>query len=303
MPATIVCGIDQSPLARHAARVAGALAAAVGARLVIVHATPVPPVPTSVVPGPALYATSPAGDTGWAAGERVLAAIGEEVGVAVDDRVHVAGDAAVGLVRVARETSAEFIVIGTRGEGPVRAALTGSVSAGVVATAPCPVLAVGPGIERSEDAIPGRCVVCAVGDEPDLEAGRTARDLADALGLRLVLVHVLSGAMRRESLTGEGELGHEDVAWLESPRRDVLERMSRLLHEAEAGADSPEPEVRLRAGAVAEQITEVAREEDAAMVVVGSRGRGAFASGLLGSVSRGVVCEVDRPVVVCPHGA
>ncbi len=40
---------------------------------------------------------------------------------------------------------------------------------------------------------------------------------------------------------------------------------------------------------------------DADLIVLGSRGRGAFASALLGSTSRGVIAEARRPVLVV-HG-
>jgi nucleotide-binding universal stress UspA family protein len=281
----VLCGVDQSPIAHHAARVARTLADAFGARLALVHAIPRAATGTDAV----------ARD-----GERVLAAIGDELGVPLDARLLVAGDPARGLARAARETCADLLVIGTRGEGSVRAAFTGSVSAEVMAPAPCPVLAVGPGIDPAGSGIPGRCVVLAMGEAPDAEAGRTARGLADALGLRLVLVHVLRGATRRESLSGDGDVGPDDRHWLQSRARDALEQMRRTLAHGATGADGRDGELRLRAGPVADQVRELAREEDAAIVVVGSRGRGAVASGTLGSVSRDLVRRLDRPVVVCP---
>jgi nucleotide-binding universal stress UspA family protein len=277
--------VDQSPIARHAARVARTLADAFGARLALVHA----------IPGSARGTDAVAG-----AGELLLATIGDELGVPLDARLLVAGDPARGLARAAADTSADLLVIGTRGEGSVRAVLTGSVSAGVMAPAPCPVLAVGPGIDPAGSEIPGRCVVLAMGEAPDVQAGRTARDLADALGLRLVLVHVLRGAIRRESLSGDGDVGLDDRHWLQSRARDALEQMSRVLAHGATGADGRHGELRLRAGPVADQVEELAREEDAAIVVVGSRGRGAVVSGTLGSVSRDLVRRLDRPVVVCP---
>lgn len=47
-----------------------------------------------------------------------------------------------------------------------------------------------------------------------------------------------------------------------------------------------------------EQIVRLARLRDADLIVVGSRGRGAVASAVLGSVSQRVVHDADRPVLV-----
>ena len=57
------------------------------------------------------------------------------------------------------------------------------------------------------------------------------------------------------------------------------------------------------AGDPAEQLRQLAEQERAAMVVVGTRGRGALGSGLLGSVSHSLACSGATPVVVCPERA
>jgi nucleotide-binding universal stress UspA family protein len=52
------------------------------------------------------------------------------------------GDPAAEICAVAREHAARLIVVGSHGWGPVGGMLFGSVSAGVLAHAPCPVLVV-----------------------------------------------------------------------------------------------------------------------------------------------------------------
>ena len=47
----------------------------------------------------------------------------------------------------------------------------------------------------------------------------------------------------------------------------------------------------------------VADEEDAELIVVGSRGRGAFKAAFLGSVSNALVGVARCPVLIVPHGA
>jgi nucleotide-binding universal stress UspA family protein len=64
-----------------------------------------------------------------------------------------------------------------------------------------------------------------------------------------------------------------------------------------------EPVVRLELGDPAERLAAVASEEGAEMLVVGSRGRGALAAALLGSVSRELVATSTCPVLVVPPDA
>jgi len=61
----------------------------------------------------------------------------------------------------------------------------------------------------------------------------------------------------------------------------------------------PVPNVRtvIKGGKVAEQIVGTAQEEDAALIMIGSRGQRA-SSLLIGSVSREVVNSADRPVLI-----
>jgi nucleotide-binding universal stress UspA family protein len=75
--------------------------------------------------------------------------------------------------------------------------------------------------------------------------------------------------------------------------RVPLEEAERLATEGGVRSSS-----KLLVGNTADELVTYADDQDVDMIVVGSRGHGAIASALLGSVSRGVLSESKRPVMV-----
>jgi nucleotide-binding universal stress UspA family protein len=65
-----------------------------------------------------------------------------------------------------------------------------------------------------------------------------------------------------------------------------------------AAARGIEAKIQMLRGQTADEIVAYADSIDADLIVVGSRGHGAVTSALLGSVSRGVLHEARRPVLV-----
>ncbi len=131
---------DFSETAGHALDLAISLAAALGARLTIVHAYEV--VSYAYAEGLNLAAETVSEiDRLSRIGLEKLAARARERGVDVSVALR-QGHPWRQIVEVAKESKADMIVMGTRGRTGVARMLMGSVAERVVRTAPCPVLTV-----------------------------------------------------------------------------------------------------------------------------------------------------------------
>lgn len=124
-----------------------------------------------------------------------------------------------------------------------------------------------------------------------------ALDEARRLGLPLRVVHA---AWAPPELAAYPEIPFDHVEDADRLRRSGEEMIDRMLIEAKDHLDGVDVTVDVVHEPPAAAL--VHRSQDADRIVVGSRGRGGFASLLLGSVSQQVVAHAHCPVVVIPAG-
>ncbi len=211
--------------------------------------------------------------------------------------VLVQGRAASVIVDQAREMDADLVVVGHRGHGRWESMLLGSVSAEVVDHAPCPVLVarderLGPVILADDGSPYARTAECVVTDWPIFT------------GLPITVVTVsedgfpyaaaVAPLLYTDTMTGYTES-------LEAERRttkDESEAAAQRLREAGLDATSE-----VREGDPAHQIVACAREREAGLIVVGTRGQTGLRRLLLGSVARNVLLHAPCSVLVVHEGA
>jgi nucleotide-binding universal stress UspA family protein len=181
---------------------------------------------------------------------------------------------------------AAMLVVGSKGHGQVAGAVIGSVSQHLARHAPCPVVVVRPVTHPA-----ARRIVVGV----DGSGGSDA---------------ALEFACRRAEVTGEDVVvlhGWRDGTAVGTTRREIpsefMDRIAeeeRLLAEAVAGVRTDHPDVHLESEAIPVVAWRALADASAAatLVVVGSRGRGAFTGMLLGSVSQQVLHHAQCPVAV-----
>jgi nucleotide-binding universal stress UspA family protein len=289
----IVCAVDDSRAAGDAALVAVGLAEALELDLMLLHVV-VPDPAVTVAAAPHHYVRGPEHDIPVAAGKQLLAAVAAEPSLSrsIERRVEV-GDPATVVPGVAENEDAALLVTGTRGRGALAAAILGSVSGAAISRCTCPVMVVPEGGRLR----PGHPIVCAVDDSPAARsATRAALWLSLCLNSELVVAHAIASTPPPSTSAAPGV--PDRLAELE--RKEAARFLTRLALEEGLGADV---ERRLTHGGEAESIRELAEEEDASLVVVGTRRRGSLRSALAGSVSLDLRSGYSRPVVVVPAGA
>ena len=149
-----------------------------------------------------------------------------------------------------------------------------STSGALVREAPCPVIVVPTDLgEWTHDRLDEAIVSGVDGSDRSLDAARQAGELAQELGGRLVLAHVAEDV-------GDG-----------GSRDDPIERAKTVV------PDVPTAIERLH-GQAADELLALGRRTGAALLAIGSRGRGAITAALLGSVSKKLVQKADRPVMI-----
>jgi nucleotide-binding universal stress UspA family protein len=282
-PATLVCGVDDSPHAADVVAFARALAERLQLRLRLVH---------SVHPD-GFLAGEPRRDA-LRRGEALLDAL--SVTDSADERIVELGDPIELLLQTLNDGAA-LAVVGSRGRGPGRAALLGSVSNAIAHASPCPVIVVPPG------------AAIEIGDEPTIVVGidgsagadaavEHAGTLAHALGGRLMAVQVRPDALVPHAtslMPGRQPFGGP----IEDARGATITVQHPLAH---LDVDVPIG-TRIETGSVAARLAVVAAGEPSAIIVVGTRGQGPVRSAVFGSVSTRLAASAPVPVMIVPDPA
>jgi nucleotide-binding universal stress UspA family protein len=143
---------------------------------------------------------------------------------------------------------------------------------------------------------PATRILVAVDDgEPARWAARVAERLAKAVDAEVVLLHVIDPV---SSIPPEMAATWE----IERIRSAMRQRGDELLAAARVRVDPTlRVEPLVREGAAGDEIVGAAREWEATLVVMGTRGRGRLASFLLGSTADEVIRRAHCPVVTVGH--
>ena len=195
------------------------------------------------------------------------------------------------IIGLAREIAADVILIGSRGHGPLRTMLLGSVATEVAERAHCAVLVARRPVAKS-------LVVGTDGSEPAnaIPGQLAAWGIFENAPAAAVSVVVPDSAVFRV-MVGVYTLGDDRLRRMQDQTREhakqALEEMVRALGAAGLAATAHP-----REGDPASEILAVATEVDADLVVTGSRGLGGLERMVLGSVARNVLLHAECSVLV-----
>lgn len=279
----VLVGVDFAKPARAAFDYALALSRQHGAELTVVHAVP----------------TERTFNWDAAARYTLLESLRQAAeAAAVPFKVSIQqGDEAGVILLHAKARRADVIVVGTSGRTGIDRFRLGSVAEAVVHRAAVPVLVVPPIARQTGDPVDLRLdnVLAAV----NLEHGSTAvvtraLSMANAQS-RLTLLHVIRGL--QPAIAPRYMYHLMEPEFRRHLARDAWRRLSETIPVSERATRNVR--ARVATGDIAAEISRIAKEMDAGVIVVGVTPRGLFGR-MFGSTTTGVLRAAERPVLAIP---
>ncbi|MGA3166899.1 MAG: universal stress protein [Terriglobia bacterium] len=276
-PKRILCPVDFSEQSAAALRVAGGMAKAVGAELIILH--------VQHVEAP-VYFTAAQAQTLKAQFRRNVRAAkhhanefcNEYLSEPVKHSVMVLeGDPVSAILKAQKDLSADLVAMGTHGRGGLAHVRLGSISESVLRQAEVPILTVGPRTKYTPALGSIRRVLCPVNYSPLAQTTlEHAAALAARTGAELIVAHI------EENPGGKDEQG-------------ALEQLCNWVP-ANIRARCAVKEV-VKQGRAAEQIVAEAKKSRADLLVMGAQPRSLLGASFFGSTTELVIRSSPCPVL------
>ena len=184
------------------------------------------------------------------------------------------------IVSAGDKRSADMVVLGTHGTGPLDSLLCGSVSNDVVAHSHRPILLIRERMPTSESL--KRIAICLDESDQSLRVQGFFTEHVDLFeqGTSFTLIHVQKSA-EDEQANGFAETG------------TIANEVEAILTRAGMNVST-----KTLYGDVGDVIAEHAEEENYDMIVMGSHGYSSVSATLLGSVTMTVASECDVPLLI-----
>ncbi|HSU29694.1 MAG TPA: universal stress protein [Bryobacteraceae bacterium] len=202
------------------------------------------------------------------------------------ERVSAEGSPAWHIAKWTKDHDVDLIVMGTHGYGTFRRMILGSVAIEVLHDVHCPVWTHPAPAETKSARTPGiSSIVCSIElSDETVPLLRFTRDVADEFGAAVRLVHTVGAEQSRPAKYFDCEF-HRMVSDL------AREEIARL--QQEAGTDFP---LSLTGGLIAQDLSEVAVDQHADLVVIG-RGKLQGTLGSLRTHAYEIIRQVPCPVL------
>lgn len=146
-----------------------------------------------------------------------------------------------------------------------------------------------------------KIVVPIDGSENSFHASSLAIGMAAKYGSQLLIIHILHMNLNLQALGyyGLSDTNEATEKYVEASRKEAAPWFDRIKKEAEnTGVTQVKSEAIAGSLSIVGEIVNYAEENNADLIVIGSRGRTGFKKMLLGSVASGVITYAPCPVLV-----